>query len=275
MCVPGLCPGQQDVPLPGGSHAGAVLVDPAGCWAPWAVDGQLTSRVEWSECHLSPVTDLVPLSVPCCCLPRALLSPAPLLRSRSRPCSCPAPGGGGTEGHGEPPARSSHPWSVTASARGCMGSASLPKYSQGARASEGGVSWHQPLGGAGTAGSVDPSLPHPAARRAGRVLLLSVTAALQPLRQPAWSPSPGRSSRAGIGGSRSAAGAGTGRCRARAGAVTQCHPTPPTAAAPAGRGRLKLAPGAGAGAETKRAPGGRSGAAGRDGTGRAGPGPRP
>lgn len=175
MCVPGLCPGQQDVPLPGGFHAGAVLMDPVGCWTPWGVVGR--SRPMWSGmnvtcllsltwCHsLCPAAGSRGLCSPhcCCCSPGAVL---PAAGTAPAPAPLPAElrhGRDGTDGHGEPLARSSHLWSVTASARGCMGSASLPKYSQGARASEGGVSWHQPLrlpfGGAGTVGSAGPQPP--------------------------------------------------------------------------------------------------------------------
>lgn len=82
------------VPLPsvvhtrGCAHGFCRVLDCLGC----AVSRSCpvwSDHVKWSERHLSPVTHLVPLSVPCCWLPQAL--PFPVLAAAVlEPCShCP------------------------------------------------------------------------------------------------------------------------------------------------------------------------------------------
>lgn len=119
------------------------------------------------------------LPSPCCCSPGALLpaaAPAPALLS-GEPWPCRGPGLAGMGPRGSQLSRLPalpFPSLVTASARSCMGSASLPKYSQGARVGEDGVSRRQPLHppvswGCGIGGT--PTSPSSAACRGGHMPL--------------------------------------------------------------------------------------------------------
>lgn len=107
------------------------VLDPVGWWRTgfgvgWAghvLCGVVTSLVGWSECHLSAVTHLVPLSV-CCCwwLPQALLFPLlaaavlePLLPLLPLPLPCSLGASSGRDGTGGAAVTrlpfSSHLWS--------------------------------------------------------------------------------------------------------------------------------------------------------------------